>query len=120
MISPSDRVTAVIFRAFAESCPLLPQENDSGRPEPFSGHPRNRGQFGVEFYLGLLPVHQLPCVGDRRAECGADGLMAQADAEDGDLVPRAVTTSMMMPAFSGLPGPGERMIRSGVKPVDFL
>ena len=43
---------------------------------------------GVKFNLGLLSVHQPLRVGDGRAEGGADGLVAQADAQYGNLWPQ--------------------------------
>ena len=69
-----------------------------------------QGTFGVEFYIGCFSVHQFPCVRDHCAECGADGLMTQADAEDGDFLSQGGYDFCDNAGFFRSSGAGERMI----------
>ena len=48
-------------------------------------HPLENRAVRVECHHGLLAVHELRRIGDRRAKGFTDGLMTKADAKDGNL-----------------------------------
>jgi hypothetical protein len=58
-------------------------------------------------------VHELLGAHDLAAEGLADALVAEADAEDGDLAGEALITASEMPASLGVHGPGEITMCSG-------
>ena len=63
-----------------------------------------------------LAVHRRRRAHDRAAERGADRLVPEADAENRRRARRSAgSTSIVMPASSGRPGPGEITMRSGAQ-----
>ena len=65
-----------------------------------------------------LAVHRDAGAHDRAAEDRADRLVPEADAENRRRLPAAAgSRSIVMPASSGRPGPGEMTIRSGFAPT---
>ena len=62
-----------------------------------------------------LPVHRLARAHDLGAVRGADGLVAEADAEDGGVGPSSRMRSTEMPASFGEQGPGETMMCEGAR-----
>ena len=68
-----------------------------------------------------LAVHRHARAHDRAAEHRADRLVPEADAEDRRRLPElAGSRSIVTPACSGRPGPGEMTIRSGFAARDVL
>ncbi len=65
-------------------------------------------------------MHQFPCVRDHCAECGADGLMTQADAEDGDFLSQGGYDFCDNAGFFRSSGAGRENDLIGRQPGDFL
>ena len=66
----------------------------------------------------FLAVHQLFCVGDRSAEGLADGLMPQADSEDGNLAREMSDDRNTDACVRGSAGAGRMASTASIVPDD--